>query len=73
MKISEIKDGDKFLTPKESDGKGRIGIAYAVTQRKLEQGFIDLNFDGPGCVFAGKSYLPPSGIYKLSCLEKINQ
>lgn len=69
--IQDIKEGAKFLTPKNSDGKGRIGTAYAVSERKKELGIVDLQFDGAGCVVAGNDYMPPSSQMNVKFLTLV--
>ena len=63
MDAKDIKENNYYKTP-----KGRIGRAYAVTKRKLEQGYVDLFFDGAGCVFVGEDFAPPSGLFKIELL-----
>lgn len=46
--IKDIKEGAKFLTPKESDGAGRVGITYGVTETLKELGIVKLVFEREG-------------------------
>lgn len=64
MDAKDIKEDNYYKTT-----QGRIGRAYAVSKRKLEEGYVDLFFDGPGCVFAGEDFAPPSGAYKIESLS----
>lgn len=64
MTKEEIKEGGYYET-----STGRIGKAYAVTEKKLEQGIVDLFFEGAGCVVAGENYAPPSGVFKIDSLK----
>ena len=61
----DIKEGAYFAT-----SEGRIGKAYAVSKRNQEEGTVNLFFEGPGCVFAGENFMPPSGIFKIEFLTK---
>ena len=60
---SDIKEGVFFKT-----FVGRIGQAYAIGNRNKEEGTVNLQFEGAGCVFAGKDWLPPSGTYRVESL-----
>jgi len=64
--INDVKEGAKFQTTKESSGKGRVGVAYAVKESETE--FVNLFFEGPGCVVAGENYMPPTGRYNIDSL-----
>jgi hypothetical protein len=59
---TDIKEGAKFRL------NGRTGRAYAVTEKKIDQGLVDLIFEGPGNL----SDAPPSGLFRIECLELIN-
>lgn len=63
---TDIKEGAKFKTP-----QGRIGVAYAVTQFKIDNGIVDLHFEGGGCVVEGENYAPPWGLYNIEKLELV--
>ncbi len=67
----DIKDGLSFKTPIESAGKGRIGKSYAISKKNIENGTVNLLFEGEGCVFAGENYAPPSAIMKIEILELV--
>ena len=68
-KISDIIEGAKFKTPIDSAGKGRVGIAYAVSKRNIEEGTVNLKFEGEGCVVSGENWMPPSATMKIDCLK----
>ncbi len=61
----DIKEGAYFAT-----ADGRVGQAYAIGKRNKEEGTVNLQFEGGGCVFAGENWLPPSGIYRVESLTK---
>lgn len=62
--IKDIKEGAKFKT-----STGRIGVAYAVTKKKKEQGLVDLIFEGGGSIVTENQQ--PCGIFKIESLELI--
>jgi len=63
-KKSDINEGVKLKT-----SNGRIGVAYAVTKKKLNEGIVDLFFEGPGSVI--DDCLPPCGMYNIKYLELV--
>ena len=60
--ITDIKEGVKFKT-----STGRTGKAYAVNQRNIEQGTVNLFFEGSGDLHNNL----PCGIFKIETLTKI--
>ena len=61
---SDIKEGAKFTTI-----NGRKGIAYAVSQKNIDNETVNLQFDdGPFCVVSGVNYKPSHGLYRLEVL-----
>ena len=62
-KKTDIKEDALFKTK-----DGRIGKAYAVTQRKIDEGVVDLSFEGPGNVFTGPL---PSGLFYVKNLKLV--
>lgn len=63
----EIKEDAYFKT-----SNGRIGKAYAVTERKKENGIVDLFFEGSGSI-VGIDNTPPSGMFKIESLTLVNK
>jgi hypothetical protein len=53
VKKADIKEGKKFSV------NGRVGTAYAVTDKKIEEGVVDLLFED----------YPPCGLFHI---EKID-
>jgi hypothetical protein len=64
-KQSDIIEGAKFKV------NNRIGTAYAVTDKKIENYIIDLIFDDGGCIVEGKEYAPPSGRFRIEKLKLV--
>lgn len=64
----DIEEGVYFKTP-----QGRIGKAYAVSNRNKEEGVVNLFFEGPGCIVVGENYTPPSGQFKIESLTKVDK
>ena len=64
-KIEDIKEGVKLKT-----STGRIGTAYAVTERKKLDNIVDLFFEGSGSV-VGANALPPVGVFYIDKLELV--
>lgn len=62
----DIKEGTKFKT-----ASGRIGKAYAVTQKKIDEGLVDLFFEGSGGMVIGIDFAPPSQVCKIKSLTMI--
>ena len=69
MNPKDIKEDKYYET-----STGRIGKAYAVTDRKrFDLGVVDLLFEDLGCVFAGENCNPPSGIFKIESLKSVKK
>jgi hypothetical protein len=62
-KKEDIKEDAIFKT-----SEGRIGRAYAVTQKKVDQGLVDILFDGPGNFHTA----PPSACMRIEFLELVS-
>lgn len=64
----DIKEGAYFQT-----AVGRIGKAYAVTNKKKEEGIVDLFFKDEGCIVEGVNYAQPSGMFRVETLTKVGK
>ena len=64
---NEVVEGAKFKT-----STGRIGTAYAVTTKKVDNGMVDLQFeDGPFCLVSGPDYKPSHSCCYIEQLELV--
>lgn len=66
MRKEEIKENVKVKT-----SEGRVGNIYAVKQIDIDNGIVNVFFEGSGSVMSGDNYAPPSGRFNIDKLETI--